>query len=205
MTTLRTQSRRLLALALLASVACFAKPATADDYALDESHAGITFRINHMGFSYTYGRFNKMAGGFSLDPADPTKTTFKLTIDASSIDTGNKGRDDHLRNADFLNTSEYPLISFESTSVKAAQADGKKMLMVTGNFTMHGVTKEVTLPIQLLGQGAGMRGEERAGFLCETKLKRSDYGMDKMLAGPDGKGGVGDEVDFAISFEGVKK
>lgn len=205
MTTPRTMSRLLLALALLASAACAASRAAADDYALDESHAGITFRINHMGFSYTYGRFNKMAGSFTLDPADPTKTTFKLTIDASSIDTGNKGRDDHLRNADFLNTSEYPLVTFESKSVEATQAEGKIVLMVTGDFTMHGVTKEITLPVQLLGQGAGMRGEERAGFLCETKLKRSDYGMDKMLAGPDGKGGVGDEVDFAISFEGVKK
>jgi polyisoprenoid-binding protein YceI len=205
MTTARTRSRFLLALALVASLACSARRAAADDYALDEAHAGIMFRINHLGFSYTYGRFNKMAGSFTLDPADPAKTTFKLTIDASSIDTGNKGRDDHLKNPDFLNAGEYPLITFESTSAKAAQAEGKKVLMVTGKFTMHGVTKEITLPIQLLGQGPGMRGEERAGFLCETTLKRSDYGMDKMLAGPDGKGGVGDEVDFAISFEGVKK
>lgn len=205
MTIPRTTSRMMLALALAAGFASAASTATADDYALDESHAGISFRINHMGFSYTYGRFNKMAGGFTLDPADPAKTTFKLSIDASSIDTGNEARDKHLVNSDFLNASEYPLITFESTSVKAAQAEGKKMLMVTGNFTMHGVTKEITLPIQLLGQGPGMRGEERAGFLCETTLKRSDYGMDKMLAGPDGKGGIGDEVDFAISFEGVKK
>jgi polyisoprenoid-binding protein YceI len=195
----RTRFRLLLSLALLASLVSAAQPAVADDFALDESHTSIIFGISHMGLSYTYGRFNKMTGAFSLDAADPAKSTCKLTIDAASIDTNNAGRDTHLKSSDFLNTGEFPLITFESTKVAAREADGKTVYDVTGNFTMHGVTKEVTLALTLLGQGPGPRGEQRAGFMCDAKLMRSEYGMDKMLPG------VGDEVAITISFEGIKK
>ena len=184
---------------LVALLATSVRPARADDFALDESHTSIIFGISHMGLSYTYGRFNKMAGEFSLDAADPAKSTFKLTIDATSIDTANAGRDKHLNSGDFLNTGEFPLITFESTKVATREVEGKTVYDITGNFTMHGVTKEITIPLTLLGQGAGPQGDQRAGFMCDTKLMRSAYGMDKMLPA------IGDEVAITISFEGIKK
>jgi polyisoprenoid-binding protein YceI len=197
-TSPRTSTRLFLAVALLASLATGTRPAIADDFALDQAHASIIFGISHMGLSYTYGRFNKMAGEFSLDAADPAKSTFKLTIDATSIDTANAGRDKHLNSGDFLNTGEFPLITFESTKVATREVEGKTVYDVTGNFTMHGVTKEVTLPLVKLGEGDGPGGY-RAGFACETTLLRSEYDM---------KGGlpaIGDEVTILISFEGVKQ
>jgi polyisoprenoid-binding protein YceI len=190
--------RLLIALALVVSLAAQVRPAHADDYALDEAHTSIIFGISHMGFSITYGRFNKMKGAFSLDAADPAASKFQLAIEAGSIDTANAGRDKHLTSPDFLSADEFPVISFESTKVAARQDGDKTVYDVTGNFTMHGVTKEVTLPLVKLGEGEGPGGY-RAGFACETTLKRSEYGMDKMLPG------VGDEVTILISFEGVKK
>jgi polyisoprenoid-binding protein YceI len=203
--SLRTMSRRImsrlfLALALMASLATGARPAVAaDTFALDESHTSVIFGISHMGLSFTYGRFNKVAGEFTLDEADPSKSTFKITIDAASIDTGNAGRDKHLNSGDFLNTGEFPLITFESTKVATREVEGKTVYDVTGNFTMHGVTKEVTIPLTLLGQGAGPRGDQRAGFLTDAKLLRSDYGMTGNIPA------IGDEVAITISFEGIKK
>jgi polyisoprenoid-binding protein YceI len=195
----RTSTRLFLVFALLGSLAAGARPAVADDFALDQAHASIIFGISHMGLSYTYGRFNKMAGEFSLDAADPAKSTFKLTIDAASIDTANAARDKHLNSGDFLNTGEFPLITFESTKVATREVEGKTVYDVTGNFTMHGVTKEITIALTLLGQGAGPQGDQRAGFMCDTKLMRSTYGMDKMLPA------IGDEVAITISFEGIEK
>ena len=195
---LSLKSRLTLALALVASLAAQARPAHADDYAVDEAHTSIVFGISHMGFSVTYGRFNKLKGAFSLDAADPTASKFQLAIEAGSIDTNNAQRDGHLKSPDFLNAAEFPVITFESTKVATRQDGDKTVYDVTGNFTMHGVTKEVTLPLTKLGEGEGPGGY-RAGFLCETKLLRSEYGMDKMLPG------VGDEVTILISFEGVKQ
>ncbi len=191
--------RLLLALALVASLAAQVRPAHADDYAVDDSHTAVVFGINHLGYSITYGRFNKVKGSFTLDAADPTACKFQLAIEAASIDTNNEGRDKHLKTPDFLNAGEFPVISFESTKVAARQDGDKTVYDVTGNFTMHGVTKEVTLPLVKLGEGPGPQGGYIAGFACETKLLRSEYDM---------KGGlpaIGDEVTILISFEGAKQ
>lgn len=186
---------------LVALLATSVRPSRADDFALDESHTSIIFGISHMGISLTYGRFNKVTGAYSLDAADAAASKFEFKIDANSVDTNNGGRDGHLRGADFLNTAEFPLITFTSKKVAAGKAeDGKPAYEVTGDFTLHGVTKEVTLKFVKLGEGAGPQGNDfRTGFLCETTLLRSEYGMTQHLPG------VGDEVAITISFEGVKK
>jgi polyisoprenoid-binding protein YceI len=190
--------RCTLALTLVACLAAGSRPAVADDYKLDDSHTSVVFGISHMGLSYTYGRFNKVSGTYTLDAADPAKSKFKVVIDANSVDTNNQGRDGHLRGPDFFNAGEFPLITFESTKV-AARQDGEKMILdVTGNMTMHGVTKEITLALVKLGE-KNMGQEYRSGFLCDAKLMRSEFGMS------GGIPNVGDEVAITISFEGVRQ
>jgi polyisoprenoid-binding protein YceI len=193
--------RRLtLALALAATLAAGPRAARADDYVLDDSHTSIIFGISHLGFSLTYGRFNKMSGTYTLDAADPAASKFQFAIDAASVDTNNANRDNHLRSADFLNTGEFPVISFTSTKVVASEEEGKTVYEVTGEMLMHGVTKEVTLKLVKLGEGPGPGGRDyRSGFLCDTRLMRSDFGITGGI--PD----IGDEVAITISFEGVRE
>lgn len=193
-------SRFTLAISLVASLAVPSRPAMADDYAVDGAHTAIIFGISHMGLSFTYGRFNKVTGAYVLDAADPAKCKFQLAIDAASIDTNNAGRDKHLTGPDFLNVGEFPVITFESTKVTAKKVGEKTVYSVTGDMTMHGVKKEITLELTKLGEGEGPGGRDyRSGFLCDTKLLRSEFGMTNMLPG------IGDEVAITISFEGVKK
>lgn len=190
-------SRHVVA-ALLAAFLFHAAPARAADYTLDAAHAAATFQISHLGFSKTHGSFTDIAGAFSFDTAKPEESTVEVTIQAMSIDTANEGRDKHLRSEDFFDVAKFPTLSFKSTAWKKT-AD--KAFDVTGDFTLHGVSKSITVPVTLLGVGKGMKGEERAGFSAEFKIKRSDFGMDKML----GDSLIGDEVSIEVSFEGVKK
>lgn len=171
----------------------------AETFTVDAAHTSVIFGISHMGFSYTYGRFNKVAGSYVLDEANPAASSFQLTIDASSIDTNDAKRDEHLRGADFLSTNEFPTITFQSTGVTAEKNDkDETVLQVKGDLTMHGVKREVTLPLRLLKVGMSpMDNKKHSGFLCETRLLRSEFGMTNMIPG------VGDEVAVTISFEGV--
>ena len=188
------------AAALLLSLAALQSPLHADDYTIDPSHTSVIFGVSHLGYSFTYGRFDKVSGDFTLDPAKPDAASFVLKIDAASINTNDAKRDEHLRNADFFNTGEFPLISFKSEKVAVKDVDGVQTYEVTGQLTMHGVTKPITLNLQKLGEGAGPTGQDfRTGFNCQAKLSRSEWGMTKMV------GPIGDEVAVTISFEGVRK
>ncbi len=191
--------RVLLALTVTAA-AWAARAARADEYAFDDKggHAQAYFGIEHMQLSYTFGRFNELKGSYTLD-ADPAKCKFAIVINAGSIDTGNKGRDDHLKSGDFFNVGEFPLITFESTKVATKQDGDKTVYEVTGNLTMHGVTKEVTLPMVKLGEKDTGR-DYRSGFMCSTTLKRSDFGVS---SAPPAM--LGDDVEIRISIEGIRK
>jgi polyisoprenoid-binding protein YceI len=170
-------------------------PIRADDYVIDGMHSGVTFKISHLGLSWIYGRFDGFSGEFSIDPQDPGKNTFDLTIKAETIDTNNAKRDEHLRSPDFFNVKQYPVMTFKTTSVKATNGG----FDVTGDFTMHGVTKSITFPL-VGGQKAEFpKGVQRTGYSTELTLKRSEFGMDKFAEA------LGDEVRIAISFEGTKK
>lgn len=186
------------ATALLAGCLLFtANQATAaDNYSLDISHTSIIFGISHFNYSYTYGRFNKAQGSFQWDDANPAASQFVLAIDAASIDTNDPKRDDHLRNADFFNANQFPQIVFQSTAVRSK---GENNYDVVGNLTMHGVTKQVTLPVKKLGEGPGPYGKYRCGFFCQTTLNRSDFGMSGMLPN------IGNQVAITISFEGLRQ
>lgn len=167
----------------------------AEEYIIDPTHAAVTFKAQHIGISWIYGRFSKFSGDFSIDKAQPEKSKFALVISSSSIDTGNEKRDKHLSSPDFLNVRQYPTIRFESKTVKA----GTKGYEVQGDLTMHGKTKSITLLLTGGNAAEFPKGVQRVGFTTEFVVNRSDFGMTN-LVGP-----VGEEVHLAISFEGIKK
>jgi polyisoprenoid-binding protein YceI len=166
------------------------------DYTVDPIHSSVTFKVEHMGISWVHGRFNQVQGKFTFDGSDPESASFDVSIPVASIDTNNSKRDLHLKNADFFNVSEYPDIKFKSTAVKRRD-NGYE---VTGDFTMHGVTKPITFTlrggkeIQFMTGGA-----KQIGFTTELSLKRSEFGMDKMV------GPIGDLVQIAIGLEATRK
>ncbi len=178
------------------SLGLLGAPARAgDNYAVDPVHSSVTFMIPHLGISYVHGRFNEVSGQFVVDTDDPGKSTFALAIKIDSVDTNNKKRDDHLRGPDFFNAKQFPQLAFESTSVKAVEGG----YSVTGDLTLHGVKKEVTFALKGGKTAEFPKGTKRIGFTSTLILKRSDFGMDKLLEA------VGDEVHIAIGAEGVKK
>jgi polyisoprenoid-binding protein YceI len=184
-------------LALLTGVIVCAGAGTvsaADEYAYDLVHSSVSFKARHLDISWIHGRFNMVEGKFSLDRKDPSKSTFELTIQADSIDTANKARDEHLRQPDYFDTKQFPTIEFKSTGVKAIDGGYE----VTGDFTMHGTTKEISI-VLMGGKEHDFKGTKRVGFSTEFSLKRSDYGFDKSAIGP-----IGDEALIFIDCEGVR-
>lgn len=176
-------------------IAVLVGPAQADPYALDAAHTAAVFKISHLGISTTVGRFDEVSGEFTFNKEDPAKSAFSLTIKTDSIDTGNKMRDDHLRGPDFFNVKQFPAITFQSKAVKKA-ADGYE---VTGDLTIHGQTKSVTLLLKGGNSAEFPKGVQRVGFTVEHTIRRSDFEMKNLLPA------VGDEVNLFVSFEGTKK
>jgi polyisoprenoid-binding protein YceI len=180
--------------ALVAAITLLAGPALAETYIIDSEHSSVAFSIRHL-VSRTSGRFNDFAGTIKYDPAHPEKTSAEATIQVSSIDTDNEKRDGHLRSADFFNAEKFPTITFKSTKAKAK--DGA--IHLTGDFTMHGVTKSITLPVEILGTGANpFNKKPQAGFAAELTIKRSDYGVNTWS---DVASVLGDEVKISLTVE----
>jgi len=187
--------KQLAALVLAASTLM---PAHAADYVIDtaKAHAFIDFRIQHLGFSWMTGRFNDFEGEFSYDASKPEESSINVKIDVASVDTNFAERDKHLRGK-FLETDKFPEASFTSTSFKTMD-DGS--LVVTGDFTLHGVTKTLTFPVEKVGEGEDPWGGYRAGFVGETSFIISDYGIDVSRLGPSSQ-----EVFLTLSIEGIRK
>ena len=154
--------KKTLAALALGSALFTAGQAMAADYKIDKEgqHAFIEFRIKHLGYSWLYGRFNDFDGSFTFDEKNPSADKVKVTINTNSVDTNHAERDKHLRSGDFLNVSKNPTATFESTEVKA-NGDSAD---ITGNLTLNGVTKPVTIKAKLIGQGDDPWGGYRAGF-----------------------------------------
>ena len=194
--------RKLRMLALSLAIATAAAPLFAvDTYTVDKVHSDVTFQVRHF-VSKVRGNFTDFEGTIQVDPAKSEASSVVFTIKAASVNTNNEGRNKHLNSADFFDTEKYPEISFKSTKIAGA---GKDKYDVTGTFTMHGVSKEITLPVTYLGTVKDPRGAERAGFELNTKLNRKDYGIlfNKVLDG--GGTMLSDDVDVTISLETVKK
>ena len=188
-------SPAVLVLALMMGALPAAATHAADDYAYDGVHSSISFKARHLDISWIHGRFNEAEGIFSLDRETPAKSKFELSIKADSVDTANAKRDEHLRQPDYFDTKQFPTINFKSTSVKATDGGYE----VTGDFTMHGKTKKVTL-LMKGGKEHDFKGTKRVAFSTELSLKRSDFGFDPSAIGP-----IGDEALIMIDCEGVRK
>ena len=176
--------------ALASPAAMQAGPAA---YSVDTGHSSVLFRIKHNDVSWFYGRFNTFNGNFSFDPGSGEITGVDVTVDAESVDTGNKRRDDHLRSPDFFSSKEFPAISFKSTSLRKT---GENTFEVTGDLSLHGVTKQITVPLEVTGAASGRRGPV-AGIHSTFTFARSDYGMNFMVGA-----GLGDEVTIIVSLQG---
>lgn len=183
---------------VVAITALMAQPSVAAQYKIDTegAHAAINFRIKHLGFSWLTGRFDKFSGTFSFDKANPSASSVKVEIDTASINSNHAQRDKHLRDKDFLDVSQFPKATFESTSVKLT---GDDKATITGNLTLRGVTKEIVIEAERVGGGKDPWGGEREGFTGTTKLTLADFGITYDL-GPASK-----EVELSLEVEGVKQ
>lgn len=184
---------RHMLLLTVAAVPAFAQTQT---FAVDKNHSAAQFKVRHF-TSNVIGQFRDFDAVANLDRANPAKSSIEFTIQATSIDTGAEGRDKHLRSADFFDVEKFPTITFKSTSIAAA---GKDQYNVTGDFTMHGVTKRITLPVTFLGFAKTQRGD-KAGFELETTLNRKDYGIEWNRALDEGGFMLSDDVKVDINLE----
>ena len=196
----RGQSWRVLlwlgAMACL-STAVHAEPAR---WNLDPEHSTIEFRVTHMVISKTTGRFTDYAGFIDMDAEDGMVTAIETTIKAGSVTTNHIKRDTHLRNPEFLDVQQYPTITFKMKSYKKT-AEG---FTAVGDFTLHGVTKEVTLAGRYNGATKDPWGNTRAGFSAEGKFNRKDFGMVWNKTLDSGGLVVSDEVQVRLDIEYIK-
>ena len=162
-------------------------------YDLDPNHTRIDFSWTHFGFSHPMGRFNRFEGDFRFDPADPTQSSVTVTIPVDSIDTGVAKLDAHLKTGEFFDVARYPTATFKSTRVERS---GEHDLKVTGDLTLHGVTRPVVLDVVVnkIGQHP-MAGRAAAGFDASATIKRSDFGISNYVPN------VSDEIRLSISTE----
>ena len=192
--------RRILAPALALAIAAAPAFAFAETYDVDQAHSTVSFQVRHLGISKVRGWFAGFDGSIEYDPSNVAATKIKGTIDATTVDTRNEKRDEHLRGEDFFHTEEHPTFTFESTSVEPT---GDTTAKVTGNLTMRGVTKPVTLDAEYLGATTDPWGNRKAGFSATGMLNRKDWGIvwNKVLDA----GGltVGDEIQLELEIEGT--
>ena len=188
--------RILFPIAMIALAATAA--AQAGTWQIDPNHTAAQFSVRHLGVSTVRGAFTKVSGSAQYDPADPSKTMIEATIDASSVDTRVQMRDNDLRSPNFLDVQKYPTITFKSKQAKAA---GEGKLQITGDLTIHGITKEVVLDVD--GPTAPipnpMGGGQRIGASATTKINRKDFSVNGL------PGVVGDEITLTIDAELTKK
>ena len=189
---------RLLIFLLMAVSIITAQGAHAEEYVIDtkKSHAFIEFKISHLGFSWLKGRFNRFEGTFSYDEKNPSASKINVTIDTASVDSNFAERDKHLRSEDFLDVKKFPKATFVSTSV---ETKGKDKAVLKGDFTLHGVTRQIEIEVEQVGSGNDPWGGFRRGFEGRTKFALHDFDITFNL-GPASK-----EVELYLSIEGVRK
>ena len=174
----------------------------ASTWNIDPDHTDVGFKVRHLMVSNVKGSFGKAQGVVYVDDKDVSKSRVSATIDTSSIDTGVVKRDAHLRSADFLEVDKYPAMTFVSTKVLP---DGADRLKVTGDLTLHGVTRPVVLVVEGLSpQVKDPMGNLRRGASASTKISRKDFGLTWNKAIEAGGVAVGDEVAISIEVELIK-
>jgi len=173
-----------------------ALPVAAADYQIDDSHSFIQFRIQHLGFSWLYGRFNTLEGSYSYDEAKPADAKVNVTINTASIDTNHAERDKHLRSKDFFYVDKYPTATFVSTGYKPM---GKGKGVLSGKLTLRGVTKPVSIEVTQVGAGDDPWGGYRRGFAGTTTITLADFGI------PYDLGPAARSAELMLTVEGIRQ
>ena len=168
-------------------------------YKIDKAHSEATFQVRYL-LTKVRGRFSDFDGTIQFDEANPEKSTIDVIIQAASIDTNEADRDKHLRSGDFFAVDEFSSITFKSKRITKRSADTYDMV---GDLTMHGVTKELTLPVTHLGAGKDPWGRDKIGFETEITLNRKDFGLSWNTALEAGGFLIGDDVKVSVSVQGV--
>jgi polyisoprenoid-binding protein YceI len=174
---------------------------TLTTWKIDPSHSHLEFAVRHLMISTVKGRFGVVEGTVRTDDANPAAVDVIITVDAASIDTREAQRDAHLKSADFFDVAAFPTLTFKGGRITDATGD---RFALTGDLTIHGVTREVTLDVTEEGRGKDPWGGERAGFSAHTKIKRSDFGLTWNQLLEAGGFAVGDEVKISLDVELVK-
>ncbi|MBI5154527.1 YceI family protein [Candidatus Poribacteria bacterium] len=187
------------AAAILASVAWAqngagnAAPA-AKTFVVDPVHSGVMFRLQHMGVGYFHGNFEDISGTIVWDEADPAKSSIQIAVNPASLDTNNKGRDEHASSPDYLDTKKFTTSTFASTSIRKVSGS---IYEAAGDFTLHGVTKPITFQFEHVGSAEDRSGGLRTGAEAVFTIKRSDYGIGQPA-------GLGDEIRLTVFIEAVQ-
>ena len=171
-------------------------------YEIDPAHSRIHFSVRHLGISHVRGEFTGLSGTLTYDRADPSSAHVEVSVDPASFHSGQPQRDEHVKSADFLDVAQYPEIKFSSTSIEADGDEGK----VTGDLTLHGVTKEVTLEVEDISpEIKDFYGNVKFGITAKAKIVRSEFGL--VYNAPLETGGflIGDKVDLTFDVQFVKK
>lgn len=191
---------KVIATAVILTIPAFASAAP---WSIDADHSSVGFKVRHMMVSNVKGDFGKVSGVVNINDKDITKSKVEVTIDTASINTGATKRDEHLKSADFFDVTKYPTMTFVSKKVAKA---GKDNLKVTGDLTLHGVTRQVVLDVE--GPSKESKdpwGNIRRGATATTKINRKDFGLVWNTALETGGVAVGEEITIALEIELLKK
>lgn len=175
---------------------------TQNIWQLDPYHTLVEFSAKHMMITTVKGRFQSVRGTFTFNEADPARSSVEVEIDAASLVSGTEYRDNHLKSADFLEVDKYPVITFKSTRIEPTGSDHGK---ITGDLTIHGVTREVVLDTELTGRGKNPRNQEVVAFDARTAISRKDFELNWNMALETGGMLVSDTIKIEISVEGIKQ
>ena len=189
--------KKLLLASIVAST-LFAPLTSAADYTIDHkgAHASINFKIQHLGYSWLTGRFDKFSGSFSYDRANVSASTINIAIDTQSINSNHAERDKHLRGDQFLDVAEFGKANFSSSKIIDK---GNNKLEVVGMLSLHGINKEIVIDAVKIGEGKDPWGGYRVGFSGTTKIALKDFGIDTNL------GPASTHVELELHLEGVKQ
>ncbi len=180
----------------VASASSLRPTAEAETYKVDGVHSHVLFKIRHNDVSYFYGRFGDISGTFIFDEENASECSVEIEVQAESVDTRTAKLDQHLRSPDFFDAKQFPVISFKSTKVKKGKGD---VYEVTGDLSLHGVTKSITIDMEHVGTANGRSGK-LMGFHTTFTIDRTDYGMNYGVGRM-----LGSEVELTISIEAGKK
>ena len=189
----------------LSAIIALALPtfASATTWTIDPDHSDVGFKVKHLMVSNVKGNFEKYTGVVEINDKDITKSKVQVNIDTNSINTNVQKRDEHLRSADFFNVAKYPAMTFVSKKVAKA---GKDKLKVTGDLTLHGITKQVVLNVEgPTRESKDPWGNIRKGATATTKINRKDFGLVWNAALETGGVTVGEEITITLEIEMIKK